>query len=241
MSRNDFSQDRIVFEDNHLMVVNKLPSEIVQGDKTGDQPLSEKIAEYIRIRDQKPGNAFCGVVHRLDRPVSGLVIFAKTSKGLSRMNEVFRDKEIRKSYLAVVEKAPPEKSGRLTHYLVKNEKLNKSFAYGTDVPGSLKAELEYTLLASSSHYHLLKITLITGRHHQIRCQLSTIGSPIKGDLKYGARRSNEGGFIHLHSYSLSFVHPIKKTEINLKALPISGDKLWQYFCNLISKEEIPEP
>ena len=191
---------QIVFEDNHLIVINKKSSEIVQGDKTGDMPLSEKVKNFIKQRDNKPGNVFCGVCHRLDRPVSGIVIFAKTSKALSRMNELFRDKTIQKTYWAVVKNKPPHQTERLTHYLIKNEQTNKSKAYNEERNGTLKAELAYTLIASIANYHLLEINLFTGRHHQIRAQLSAIGCPIKGDLKYGYDRSNPNGSIHLHSY-----------------------------------------
>lgn len=226
--------EQIVYEDNHIIVINKLPSEIVQGDKTGDLPLSEKLKNFIRLRDAKPGNVFCGVIHRLDRPVSGLVIFAKTSKGLSRFNELFRDKTIQKTYLAVVKQKPVQSSARLTHYLVKNEAKNMSRAYDKPVQNSLKAELDYRILMSSDNYHLLEIQLHTGRHHQIRCQLAAIGSPIKGDLKYGFARSNEGGFIHLHSYKLSFVHPVKKEPIVLQALPPASDTVWKYFSERLA-------
>ncbi len=224
--------EQIVYEDNHIMIVNKMPSEIVQGDKTGDMPLSEKIKNYIKERDHKPGNVFCGVIHRLDRPVSGLVIFAKTSKALSRFNELFREKTIHKAYLAVVKNLPAKESDHLTHYLIKNEKTNMSKAFDKPNNSALKAELEYQLVASSDNYHLLKIKLLTGRHHQIRCQLAAIGCPIKGDLKYGFGRSNEGGFIHLHSYHLNFVHPIKLEELTVTALPISNDPVWNYFKKL---------
>lgn len=219
----------MVYEDNHIIVVNKMPSEIVQGDKTGDLPLSEKVKHFLKERDHKPGNVFCGVIHRLDRPVSGLVIFAKTSKGLSRFNELFRDKTIQKTYLAVVKNRPPQAKGSLVHYLLKNEKNNTSKVVTANNRQALKAELDYELLASSDNYHLLKINLHTGRHHQIRCQLSAIGCPIKGDLKYGFPRSNEGGFIHLHSYSIRFVHPIKLEEVSLSALPVTEDPVWAYF------------
>jgi 23S rRNA pseudouridine1911/1915/1917 synthase len=225
---------QVAYEDNHIIVVNKLPSEIVQGDKTGDKPLSEKIKTFLKERDLKPGNVFCGVIHRLDRPVSGLVIFAKTSKALSRFNELFREKTIQKTYLAVVKNKPPKASDTLVHYLIKNEKNNLSKAFNKPVAGALKAELDYELLASSDNYHLLKIRLHTGRHHQIRCQLGAIGCPIKGDLKYGFDRSNPGGFIHLHSYQLSFIHPIKKEEITVSALPISRDAVWNYFSGLLT-------
>ncbi len=225
--------EQIVYEDNHILVLNKLPSEIVQGDKTGDMPLSEKIKHFIKERDNKPGNVFCGVIHRLDRPVSGLIIFAKTSKALSRFNELFRDKTISKTYLAVVKNKPNNEKGLLTHYLVKNEKTNTSKAYPKEIAGSSKALLEYELIASSDNYHLLKIKLLTGRHHQIRCQLSAMGCPIKGDLKYGFNRTNDGGFIHLHSYQLEFVHPVKKENIVIKCLPISSDAVWNYFSKSI--------
>jgi 23S rRNA pseudouridine1911/1915/1917 synthase len=223
------SSEQIVYEDNHIMVVNKLSSEIVQGDKTGDVPLSEKVKNYIKHRDQKPGNVFCGVIHRIDRPVSGLVIFAKTSKALSRFNELLRERRISKSYLAVVKNRPPKEKDLLVHYLVKNEKTNMSKAYTKPVGDALRAELEYTLLASSDNYHLLKIKLITGRHHQIRAQLGAIGCPIKGDLKYGFARSNAGGFIHLHSFELRFEHPIKKEMLALRAWPVTDDAVWQFF------------
>ncbi len=224
--------NQIVYEDNHIIIINKLPSEIVQGDKTGDLPLSEKIKNYIKQRDLKPGNVFCGVIHRLDRPVSGLIIFAKTSKALSRFNELFREKTIQKSYLAVVKNKPPKKKDTLVHYLIKNEKTNVSKAFNMPNKNTTKAELEYEVIGSSDNYHLLKIKLLTGRHHQIRCQLSAISSPIKGDLKYGFDRTNEGGFIHLHSYLLQFIHPIKKEEILISALPISRDPIWVYFSKL---------
>ncbi|MBA3664807.1 MAG: RNA pseudouridine synthase [Bacteroidetes bacterium] len=210
-----------------------MPSEIVQGDKTGDMPLSEKVQNYIKERDHKPGNVFCGVIHRLDRPVSGLVIFAKTSKALSRFNELFREKTIHKTYLAVVKNKPAKEKDLLTHYLIKNEKTNTSKAFVKEVAGSSKAQLEYELVASSDNYHLLKINLLTGRHHQIRCQLSAIGCPIKGDLKYGFNRTNDGGFIHLHSYKIDFLHPIKKEEVKIQALPLSSDAVWNYFSKIV--------
>ncbi|MBL7932189.1 MAG: RNA pseudouridine synthase [Bacteroidia bacterium] len=235
INRDSIWEEQIVYEDNHIIVVNKMPSEIVQGDKTGDLPLSEKIKNYIKVRDHKPGNVFCGVIHRLDRPVSGLVIFAKTSKALSRFNELFREKTISKTYLAVVKNKPPKKSDRLTHYLVKNEKNNTSKAFDKPVTGALKAELDYEFIASSDNYHLLKINLLTGRHHQIRCQLSAMGCPIKGDLKYGFARTNEGGFIHLHSHSLKFIHPIKQEELFIEALPVTSDPVWTFFCKQLTK------
>jgi 23S rRNA pseudouridine1911/1915/1917 synthase len=230
INTNSIWPEQIVYEDNHILVLNKMPSEIVQGDKTGDLPLSEKIKNYIKERDHKPGNVFCGVIHRLDRPVSGLIVFAKTSKALSRFNELFREKTIHKTYLAVVKNKPTKPSGTLVHYLIKNEKSNMSKAYDKPIAQALKAELEYELLASSDNYHLLKIKLLTGRHHQIRCQLSAIGCPIKGDLKYGFGRSNDGGFIHLHSYQLEFTHPIKLQPIVLKASPVTDDAVWKFFA-----------
>jgi len=235
INKNSILENQIVYEDNHIIVINKLPSEIVQGDKTGDLPLSEKIKNYLKVRDHKPGNVFCGVIHRLDRPVSGLVVFAKTSKALSRFNELFREKKIHKTYLAVVKNKPATQSDLLTHYLIKNEKANTSKAFDKEVKNSLKSQLEYEVIASSDNYHLLKINLLTGRHHQIRAQLSAIGCPIKGDLKYGFNRTNEGGFIHLHSYSINFEHPIKKEELSLKALPISNDAVWKYFASILSQ------
>jgi 23S rRNA pseudouridine1911/1915/1917 synthase len=224
---------QIIYEDNHLIIINKKASEIVQGDKTGDMPLSEKVKNFIKQRDNKPGNVFCGVCHRLDRPVSGIVIFAKTSKALSRMNELFRDKTIQKTYWAVVKNKPPHITQRLTHYLIKNEKTNTSKAFGTERPRALKAELSYTLIASISNYHLLEINLYTGRHHQIRAQLSAIGCPIKGDLKYGFDRSNQTPFIHLHSYKTEFIHPIKQEPISVTCKPRTDDTVWNELTKLV--------
>ncbi len=224
---------QIIYEDNHLIIINKKASEIVQGDKTGDMPLSEKVKNFIKQRDNKPGNVFCGVCHRLDRPVSGIVIFAKTSKALSRMNELFRDKTIQKTYWAVVKNKPPQISERLTHYLIKNEQKNISKAFATERPGALKAELSYTLIASISNYHLLEINLYTGRHHQIRAQLSAIGCPIKGDLKYGFDRSNQTPFIHLHSYKTEFIHPIKQEPISVTCKPRTDDTVWNELTKLV--------
>jgi 23S rRNA pseudouridine1911/1915/1917 synthase len=224
---------QIIYEDNHLIIINKKASEIVQGDKTGDIPLSEKVKNFIKQRDNKPGNVFCGVCHRLDRPVSGIVIFAKTSKALSRMNELFRDKTIQKTYWAVVKNKPPHITQRLTHYLIKNEKTNTSKAFATERPGALKAELSYTLIASISNYHLLEINLYTGRHHQIRAQLSAIGCPIKGDLKYGFDRSNQTPFIHLHSYKTEFIHPIKQEPISVTCKPRTDDTVWNELTKLV--------
>jgi 23S rRNA pseudouridine1911/1915/1917 synthase len=223
--------EQIAYEDNHILILNKLPSEIVQGDKTGDLPLTEKVKNFIKQRDQKPGNVFCGLVHRLDRPVSGLVILAKTSKGLSRFNELFREKTIKKSYLAVVKNKPPKTEDTLVHYLLKNEKSNISKAFQKPVQHALEAKLSYKVIAQSDNYTLLLIQLHTGRHHQIRAQLSAIGCPIKGDLKYGFDRSNKGGFIHLHSFKAEFEHPVKKENIVVQAWPVSDDPIWNYFKN----------
>lgn len=216
----------VVYEDNHIIVVNKAPSEIVQGDKTGDIPLSETVKEYLKEKYQKPGNVFLGVTHRLDRPVSGLVIFAKTSKALSRLNEMFRTGDVKKTYWAIVKNAPEHTEGELVHYLVRNEKQNKSYAYPKEVPNSKKAILDYKLIARSDNYYLLEIDLKTGRHHQIRCQLAKMGCPIKGDLKYGFPRSNPDGSISLHARTVSFIHPVSKEKIELEA-PVPEDNLWK--------------
>jgi len=227
--QNTIHKEQIVYEDNHILIINKLPGEIVQGDKTGDMPLSEKLKNYIKERDNKPGNVFMGVIHRLDRPVSGLVIFAKTSKGLSRFNEMIREKDLQKTYWAVVKNKPAKTEDHLIHYLLKNEKLNKSKAHEKPVKDGLKSELIYKYIKSSDTYHLLEIKLLTGRHHQIRAQLSAIGCPIKGDVKYGFDRTNKDGSIHLHAYQLQFMHPVKKEEVIVKAAPLMNDPVWNYF------------
>lgn len=221
----------IVYEDNHIIVVNKASSEIVQGDKTGDIPLSELVKEYLKEKYQKPGNVFLGVTHRLDRPVSGLVLFAKTSKALSRLNEMFRTGDVKKTYWAIVKNAPENTEGELVHYLVRNEKQNKSYAYPKEVPNSKKAILNYKLISRSDNYYLMEVDLKTGRHHQIRCQLAKIGSPIKGDLKYGFPRSNPDGSICLHARKVSFIHPVTKKQIELEA-SVPDSTLWNSF-NLI--------
>jgi 23S rRNA pseudouridine1911/1915/1917 synthase len=218
----------VLYEDNHVIVVNKKPSDIVQGDKTGDVTLPDLIKEYLKEKYDKPGNVFCGVVHRLDRPTSGVVVFAKTSKALSRLNEQFRVKETNKIYWAVVENKPQKNTDRLENYLRKNEKQNKSYVVNQDGKDVKKAVLNYKLLCSSDKYHLLEVTLETGRHHQIRAQLSHIGCIIKGDLKYGAKRSNTDNSIHLHARQLSFVHPTTKEVISVVA-PVTDDVLWQWF------------
>lgn len=221
----------VVYEDNHIIVVNKTSSEIVQGDKTGDIPLSETVKQYLKEKYQKPGNVFVGVTHRLDRPVSGLVVFAKTSKALSRLNEMFKNSEVKKTYWAIVKECPRELEGELVHYLVRNEKQNKSYAYDKEVPDSKKAILHYRLIARSQNYNLLEVDLKTGRHHQIRCQLAKMGCPIKGDLKYGFARSNPDGSICLHARRISFIHPVSKEQIDLEA-PVPPGSLWSGFSFL---------
>ena len=218
----------VVYEDNHIIIVNKTASEIVQGDKTGDTPLSETVKQYLKEKYSKPGNVFIGVTHRLDRPVSGLVVFAKTSKALSRLNEMFKNSEVKKTYWAVVKNLPREEEGELVNYLVRNEKQNKSYAYDKEVPGSKKAILHYRLIGRSQNYYLLEIDLKTGRHHQIRCQLAKMGCPIKGDLKYGAQRSNPDGSICLHARMVKFMHPVSKELIELTA-PVPAGNLWNGF------------
>jgi len=224
----------VLYEDNHIIVVNKKASDIVQGDKTGDVTLPDKIKAFLKDKYDKPGNVFCGVVHRLDRPTSGVVVFAKTSKALSRLNEQFRDKSTQKTYWAVVETQPSKKSDTLVHFLKKNEKQNKSYASKEEKPGSKKAILTYTSLISSDKYHLLEVELETGRHHQIRVQLSTIGSIIKGDVKYGARRSNKDASIHLHALYLKLTHPTTKEVIEITA-PLPNEALWQWFEKEVKK------
>ena len=217
---------KIVYEDNHLIIIYKHSGEIVQGDKTGDVPLSEDVKCYLKEKYQKPGNVFLGVVHRLDRPVAGLVVFAKTSKALTRLNKMFRDGEVHKTYWAITKNLPPQSEGTLTHWLVRNEKQNKSYAYDHEVPHSKKAILKYRLIGQSDHYCLLEVNLMTGRHHQIRCQLAHMGCPIKGDLKYGAQRSNPDGSICLLAHHVEFVHPVSKQLISLDS-PQPEDNLWQ--------------
>ena len=207
----------ILYEDNHLMIVNKRISDIVQGDQTGDVSLDRLLKDFIKVRDGKPGEVFLGIPHRLDRPVSGAIIFAKTSKALSRMAEMFKVKEVEKTYHAIVEKCPQPDSGTLEHYITRNTKQNKSYVHDREVPGSKWARLSYQKLASSDRYHLLEIMLETGRHHQIRTQLAGIGSVIKGDRKYGARRTNKNGGISLHARKVSFIHPVKKEPVEVIA------------------------
>ena len=220
---------RVVYEDNHIIIVYKESGEIVQGDKTGDTPLSETVKEYIKEKYQKPGAVFLGVVHRLDRPVSGLVVFARTSKALTRLNNMFRDGEVHKTYWAIVDsgkcKVKSEEFATAEHWLVRNEKQNKSYAYDHEVPRSKKAMLRCRVIGHSDRYSLVEVQLLTGRHHQIRCQLAAIGCPIKGDLKYGARRSNPDGSISLLSHRVEFVHPVSKETIVVES-PLPADSLW---------------
>lgn len=216
---------KVVYEDNHIVIVDKCSGEIVQGDKTGDKPLSETVKEYIKQKYNKPGNVFLGVVHRLDRPVSGLVVFAKTSKALSRLNDMFRTGDVHKTYWAIVKRRDIAMEGTLTDWLTRNERQNKSYAHEREVPGAKKAVLKYKVRAVADNYMLIEVTLLTGRHHQIRCQLSHMGCPIKGDLKYGAPRSNPDGSISLLSRRVEFVHPVSKENIVAYA-DVPDDRLW---------------
>lgn len=231
----------ILFEDNHLIAVNKKPGDIVQGDKTNDTPLSDFVKEYIRKKYNKPGEAFLGTIHRIDRPVSGVVLFARTSKALERMNEKFRERSIKKTYWAVVKNSPAQPSGHLVQYLIKDEAKNKSRAYDEARKGALRCELEYKVLAKSDRYSLLEINPLTGRHHQIRVQLSHMDCPIKGDLKYGSERSNPDGSIHLHARMLQFDHPVTNLEISIIAPP-PDETLWNFFIKqLEGKNPISNP
>lgn len=223
----------VLYEDNHIIAVNKTCSEIVQGDNTGDEPLSETIKKYLKVKYNKPGEVFLGVTHRLDRPVSGVVLFARTSKALTRLNEMFKNQQVKKTYWAIVKNPPVESEGRLEHYLVRNEKQNKSVAHDKPVPNAKKAALTYKTIAHSDNYFLLEINLETGRHHQIRCQLAKMGSPIKGDLKYGFARSNPNGGISLHSRHAEFIHPVSKELIKITAPVPEDDKLWSAMEKLI--------
>lgn len=216
----------VLYEDNHIIAVAKTCGEIVQGDKTGDEPLSETVKVWLKEKYQKPGNVFLGVTHRVDRPVTGVVLFAKTGKALSRLNEMFRLGEVKKTYWAIVKKRPPQEEGELVHWLVRNEKQNKSYVYEKEKPDAKKAILHYTLIAASENYHLLEIDLKTGRHHQIRAQLAKIGCPIKGDLKYGFDRSNKDGGISLHARKIEFLHPVFKEPVRIIA-PVPEDNLWK--------------
>lgn len=216
----------VLYEDNHLIIVNKRAGEIVQGDKTGDTPLTDKVKAYVKRRYDKPGNVFIGLPHRLDRPVSGIVVMARTSKALGRLNELFRRGDVHKTYWALTAHRPAQEEGILTHWLTRNERQNKSFAHDREVNGAKEARLKYRLIGETQRYHLVEIELLTGRHHQIRCQLAAIGCPIRGDLKYGARRSNPDGSISLHARSITFEHPVSHKTITIDA-PVPEEPIWQ--------------
>ena len=226
----------VIYEDNHIIIVNKQSGEIVQGDKTGDRPLSDIVKDYIKEKYQKPGAVFLGVVHRLDRPVSGLVVFARTSKALTRLNKMFAEGQVHKTYWAIVERGEkPEVRGEwrtLENWIVRNEQQNKSYAYDTEKPNAKKAVLRYRTLSYSDNYKLLEVRLLTGRHHQIRCQLATMGCPIKGDLKYGAKRSNPDGSISLNAHRIEFIHPVSKEKISMES-PLPDDNLWQSLKKMV--------
>lgn len=225
---HELTDDRVLYEDNHLIAVNKLPGEITQGDKSGDRPMTDMVADYLKKKYQKPGNVFCGLIHRIDRPVSGVTLFAKTSKGLERMNRIFHDREVMKTYWAVVKEAPPQESMTLVHHMTRDRTKNRSKAHVHPQKESKRAELELQVLAHSDHYHLLQIKPLTGRHHQIRAQLQAIGCSIKGDLKYGSPRNNPDASIHLHARQLEFVHPVSDETVVIVA-PVPNEKLWKHF------------
>lgn len=224
-------QPEILYEDNHIIIVNKRSSDLVQGDGTGDESLDNIVRAYIKEKYGKPGDVFLGVVHRLDRPVSGCVVYARTTKALTRLSELFRTRDVKKCYWAIVTDRPPAEEGTLQSYLKKNEKQNKSYVYDKEVKGSKSAELSYRILARSERYYLLEIDLHTGRHHQIRAQLAAAGCPVRGDLKYGAKRSNEGGGISLHSRRVTFIHPVRNEEISVVA-QVPDDRIWKLFRNV---------
>ena len=234
---NEMDSSRVLYEDNHIIIVNKLCSEIVQGDKTGDETLAETVQAYIKKRDKKPGNVFLGITHRLDRPTSGIVVFAKTSKALSRMNKLFRDHEVRKSYWAVLEGSPSEEEARLADYLWRDKKKNRSYISKPDRRDAKKAILSYKVICRSKNYVLAEVDLETGRHHQIRAQLSGRGWPIKGDLKYGAKRSNPGGGIHLHARRVQFIHPVSSEPVDVCAPVPRTDVLWQDLEEAVERGE----
>ncbi len=224
---------QVLYEDNHLLAVNKMAGMLVQGDKTGDKPLVEYYKEYLKAKYKKPNNVFLGIPHRIDRPVSGIVLFARTSKALSRLNQAFKDKKIQKTYFAVVKNKPPKIEDTLTHYLIKNQVKNKSKAFFKNQKNTKKSILHYHWLAQSDHYHLLKIEPITGRHHQIRVQLAAIGCPIKGDIKYGFARTNKDASIHLHAQTIELIHPVKKEPLRITAA-FPKDAVWDFFANIIT-------
>jgi 23S rRNA pseudouridine1911/1915/1917 synthase len=226
-------EKNILFEDNHIIVINKLPSQIVQGDKTGDRPLADLVKDYIKVKYKKNGEVFLGVVHRLDRPVSGAVIFARTSKALTRLNALIKNREVNKTYWAVVKNMPPKESDTLVNFLRRDEARNKSYITGENTKNAQKASLTYKLIGSSDNYYLLEIDLQTGRHHQIRAQLASIGCPIKGDLKYGYPRSNSDASIHLHARHLYFIHPVTLVPLSIHA-SAPNDPVWNYFEQNVS-------
>ncbi len=227
-------KNEILFEDNHIIIVNKLPGDIVQADIGGDKPLREFVQDYIRVKYNKPGKVFLGVVHRIDRPVGGTVIFARTGKALARLNEIFRKREVKKIYWAVVDRMPPKAEGHLVHFLRKNQSKNKSFVVNENTTGATKAELRYRLLGKSDRFFLLEVELLTGRHHQVRAQLAAIGCCIKGDLKYGFPRSNPNASIHLHARYVEFIHPVKQEKICITATP-PKDPVWDYFVEMMDE------
>lgn len=231
----------VVYEDNHIIIVNKRPGEIVQGDKTGDEPLVETVRRYLKEKYNKPGNVFCGVVHRLDRPVWGLVVFAKTSKALTRLNDMFRDGCVHKTYLAISRFRPEEPEGTLTHYITSTERNNKSYAWKEPRQGAKKAVLDYKLVADTDRYHLLAVNLHTGRKHQIRVQLASIGCPIRGDLKYGDKRSNPDGSISLQAHRISFEHPVSKVMIDVTAPLPQADAVWQALSEPVALFDAKNP
>ena len=218
----------VLYEDNHIIVINKRAGEIVQGDKTGDESLCDTAKQYLKEKYAKPGNVFIGLPHRLDRPVSGIVVLAKTSKALERLNRMFSEGSVKKRYWAITKQKPQKPEAELDSWILRNEKMNKSFSYPKEVKGSKHALLRYRLIESSQNYNLIEVELKTGRHHQIRCQLSSIGCPIKGDLKYGAQRSNPDGSISLHARYIEFIHPVSKEQVQITA-PVPNDRLWQSF------------
>lgn len=229
-------QPEVLYEDNHIIAVNKRSSDIVQGDKTGDTPLSEFVKQYIKEKYNKPGEVFIGTVHRIDRPVSGIVLFAKTSKALARLNQLFQTKEIKKTYWAIVKNKPQKEKANLVHFLKKNEAKNMSRAFDKETAGALRSELDYEIIARSDTYFLLEVRPLTGRHHQIRVQLAAIGSPIKGDLKYGFDRSNKDASIHLHARKIEFIHPVKKEPVTIIA-PVPDEQLWKVFATMVKEKQ----
>jgi 23S rRNA pseudouridine1911/1915/1917 synthase len=221
----------VLYEDNHIIAINKNPSDIVQGDKTGDKPLGDFVKAYIKKKYNKPGDVFLGVVHRIDRPVSGVILFAKTSKALSRLNKLFQERSIKKTYWAVVKNEPEQLDNKLVHFLKKNQQKNKSFAFKREEDGALRSELDYKTIKKLNSFYLLEVKPKTGRHHQIRVQLSAIGCPIKGDIKYGSKRTNSNASIHLHARKIEFIHPVKKEKIEIIAPPPIKDSIWEACLN----------